>query len=313
MDLGVEGRRIAVEVIATLVHIKSTMAELLLKPAGFPADIYRPLLYKRDEDTGRPLSKRKIAPLILDALEGRPDSAGIIRALIEIAARWTSFHLADDEYAARATVQKARELLGTLEVMEAREAQQRELARKQELARMESERAELVRKQSELLLMMFDDLTKSKDVQGRGYALQDLLNRTFDLHQIPVFKSFTRNSGAEQIDGAFKLEGWHYLVECRWRKKLADIRELDGLKGQVDRAGKQSMGVFLSINGWSDNVPRLLKQNPEKAIILMEGYAFRCVLAGQIDLRDFLLAALAHLNLEGEPYLDAPTYMGEQR
>jgi hypothetical protein len=144
--------------------------------------------------------------------------------------------------------------------------------------------------------------------RAAGYSLQDLLNRTFDLHSIPVVKSFARNAGGEQIDGAFKLDGWHYLVECRWRKKLADIRELDGLKGQVDRSGKQTMGLFLSINGWSENVPALLKQNPEKSIILMEGYGFRSVLAGRIDLRDFIMAALARLNLEGEPFLDVARY-----
>lgn len=131
-----------------------------------------------------------------------------VRRIIEVAARWSSFHLADDEYAARATVQKARELLGTIELMEAREAKQRELARKEELARMERERAELIQKQSELLLMMFDDLAVSDDPHRRGYLLQDLLNRLFDLHQLPVTKSFTRNEGGEQIDGAFRMEGW---------------------------------------------------------------------------------------------------------
>jgi hypothetical protein len=308
MNLGVEDRKIAIEVIATLVHIKHTMAELLLKPAGVPSEIYGPLLYKRDSATGKSLSKRQIAPLILDALENQPGCTNIVRSIIEIAAHWSSFHLADDEYAARATVQKARELLGTIELMEAREAKQRELARKQELARMERERAELVRKQSELLLMMFDDLARSDDPQRRGFLLQDLLNRIFDLHQIPVMKSFTRNEGGEQIDGAFKVEGWHYLVECRWRSKLADIRELDGLKGQVDRSGKQTMGLFLAINGWSDHVPKLLKQNPGKSIILMEGYDLRTVLAGQVDLRDFILAKVAKLNLEGEPFLGVIEY-----
>src|SRR4051812_22692159 len=106
MDLGVDGRRVAIEIIATLVHIKNTMAELVLKPAGVPPDVYRPLLYKRDESTGRPLSKRKIAPLILEAIDARPECSGVIRALIEIAATWSSFHLADNEFEARATVQK---------------------------------------------------------------------------------------------------------------------------------------------------------------------------------------------------------------
>jgi hypothetical protein len=46
------------------------MVELLLKPAGVPEDAYSGLLYKRDE-TSRVLSKRMIAPLILDACENR--------------------------------------------------------------------------------------------------------------------------------------------------------------------------------------------------------------------------------------------------
>lgn len=102
-----------------------------------------------------------------------------------------------------------------------------------------------------------------------------------------------------------KLEGWHYIVECRWRSKLADIRELDGLSGQVERSGKQTMALFLSINGWSDHVPGLLKQNPSKTVLLMDGYDLRCVLARQVDLLDLLLAKVAKLNLEAEPFLSA--------
>ena len=309
MDFGVESRRLAIEVIATLVHIKSTMAELLLKPAGIPEDIYKPLLYKRDETTGYNLSKRQIAPLILDKIEQRGYSQQCLRNIIQIAANWSSFHLADNEYQARATVQKARELLGNIELMEEREAKQREIARKEELARLERERADSLKNQLELLLMMFDDLTKLEDAQRRGYLLQDLLNRLFDLYQLPVMQSFTRNKGAEQIDGAFKLDGWYYIVECRWRQKLADIRELDGLEGAVRRSGKQTMGLFLSINGWSANVPLLLKQNPDKTIILMEGYDLRTVLSGQIDLQDFLLAKLTYLNLKSEPFFGVTEYL----
>jgi hypothetical protein len=153
--------------------------------------------------------------------------------------------------------------------------------------------------------MMFDELARSEDPQRRGYLLQELIGQLFDIHQIPVVRPFTRNEGAEQIDGAFKLEGWHYIVECRWRSKLADVRELDGLKGQVDRSGKQSMGFFLSVNGWSDHVPGVMKQNPSKNILLMDGYDLRCVLARQVDLLDLLLAKVAKLNLEAEPFLSA--------
>ena len=109
MDPGVEGRRLAIEIIASLVHIKSTMADLLLRPAGVPQDVYRPLLHQRDESTGRSLSKRRLRRCCLTLSINETWGGRVVRTLIEIAATWNSFHLADDEFAARATVQKARE------------------------------------------------------------------------------------------------------------------------------------------------------------------------------------------------------------
>jgi len=308
MNLSIEEQRVAIEAIATLVNVKKAMAELLLAPAGVPPEIYQSLLHRRDPSTGRPLSKREMAPLIVDAVGTRPDGTQIVRGIIEIAANWNKFHLAHNEFEARATVQKAREVLGDIEAEEAREADRRENEKRARLAREQAE----FRKQRDLLLIMFDQLCISDDPHQRGYLLQDLLDRLFLLFQIPVVRSFTRNEGAEQIDGAFKLEGWHYLVECRWRKKLADIRELDGVKGQVDRSGRQTMGFYLSINGWSENVPRLLKQNPDKSIILMDGYDLRGVLSGQSSLGDLILAKAAKLNLEGEPFYSIRDYLTEE-
>jgi hypothetical protein len=94
------------------------------------------------------------------------------------------------------------------------------------------------------------------NAQRRGYDLQDLLNRTFDLYEIPLHRSLMRNYGTEQIDGAFKLEAWHYLVECRWRKERTDTRQLDGILGQVDHSGKQT-GVcsYRSMGGRSELAP----------------------------------------------------------
>jgi hypothetical protein len=163
--------------------------------------------------------------------------------------------------------------------------------------------------QLNLLLHMFDDLAISVDHQRRGFLLQDLLTQLFRIHEIPVTKSFLRNNGGEQIDGAFSYQGWHYLVECKWTKKLADIRELDSLYGKVIRSGRQAMGVFLSIEGWSENVPLLLKQNTEKCILLMEGYDLRSVLSGAIELEKLLNAKIAKLNIESEPYLSATEFL----
>ncbi len=142
--------------------------------------------------------------------------------------------------------------------MEAREAQAREAARQEELAALARQKADLIRRHSDLLLMMFDELARSEDAQRRGYLLQDLLNRLFDIHEIPVVRSFTRNDGAEQVDGAFKLEGWHYIVECRWRSKLADIREpTDFLGRSTDPENKPWGFSFRLMDGLKTSQERL--------------------------------------------------------
>lgn len=158
------------------------------------------------------------------------------------------------------------------------------------------------------LVNLNNTMAAMDDHHKRGYMLQDLLNRVFDLHDIALVRPFVRNDGAEQIDGAFKMDGWHYIVECRWREKLANTRELDGLVGQVTRSGKQTMGLFLSINGWSSNVPETLKQNPHKSVFLMEGCDLRSVLSRDVNLRELLSAKLSKFNIEAEPYYSAAEF-----
>jgi hypothetical protein len=63
------------------------------------------------------------------------------------------------------------------------------------------------------------------------------------------------------------------------------------------------MGLFLSMNGWSEHVVPLLKQNPDKSIVLMEGVDLRTVLSLHVDLRRLLKAKLSALNLDAEPYM----------
>jgi hypothetical protein len=280
-----DSRRVALEVIATLVNVKRIAADLVLRPVGIPDDLIRRFLRERDPTTHDPLTKRQAGALILDELGRGGEDRSVIRNLLELAAGWDGFHLAQDEYKARAVAQKARELTGVLAEADAREGAEQERIAEERAKRHRRDREADLRRQSELLLAQFDQASVDGEPHQRGYLLQDLLNRTFDLHGIPVARSFQRNSSGEQIDGAFEMESWHYIVECRWRSKLADIRELDGLYGQVARSGRQTMGLFLSINGWSENVVPLMKQNPDKSIILMEGYELRTVLEQTLDLR----------------------------
>lgn len=313
----VDDRRLALEIVSTLVNHKKIAAERVLAPSGVPAELTHRFLTEKDPTTGAKRTKREAAVVIFDALATSGDETAVIRRMIDLAAGWSDFHLAQDEFRARSVAQKARERLGVLHDLERRErseAAQRqaeaEAARELEIDRLRRERASLVRSQSELLLAQFDQAVVQGDPQQRGYFLEDLLMRVFDLHGIPATPAFRRNKGGEQIDGAFEFEGWHYISECRWREQLADMNQLDGLIGKVSRSGRQTMGLFLSINGWSGHVVELLKQSPGKNIILMNATDLRAVLAGHIGLTALLKAKLSALNFHAEPYRSASEALG---
>lgn len=88
---------------------------------------------------------------------------------------------------------------------------------------------------------MYDEFAVLKDQpQRRGYMLEELINILFSIYDIALMRSFNKNEGAEQIDGAFKLDGWHYIVEIKWTSQLTDMKQLDSLYGKVGRSGKQN-------------------------------------------------------------------------
>lgn len=146
--------------------------------------------------------------------------------------------------------------------------------------------------------------TKSKkDARKRGLQFESLLNDLFSYFAIEVYNPFRRNENGEQIDGGVKFGDWYYLFECKWQKKLSDIRDLDSLTGKVSRSGKQTMGFFISIGGWSKNVPRLLKQNTDKVVILINGEDIEAVLNNTIQLHKLLDEKIKSFNLNAEPYV----------
>ncbi|OLS17086.1 MAG: hypothetical protein HeimC3_49800 [Candidatus Heimdallarchaeota archaeon LC_3] len=298
IEINTDIRKLVIEIIASLANLKRNMVSFVLEPSKVPPSCFREIFHIKDSETGRNLSKREMAPLILDKIEKLSNKEEIILNIITIASKWEKFHLHPEEYRAKATVETAKAMLNKLERMK-KETSKKD---KRDIERIEKERLTRISKELKLLLRMFDDMHQMEENIKRGFLLEDLLNRLLKIFEIKNYRSFKRNENGEQIDGAFVLNGWYYLVECRWRQKMSDRSELDSLSQKILRSGKQTMGVFLSINGWSENVVPLLKQNPNKDIILLDGYELRTVLNGSNSFEELMTKKLDNLNLKSEPY-----------
>jgi hypothetical protein len=180
------------------------------------------------------------------------------------------------------------------------QAEQDEIKRRQALAAKKLRESAAVRKKLETIRSRYMALVGSTDPQGRGFELERVMYELFELFDLDPKASF-KNLG-EQIDGAFTLDGTEYLFEAKWRKDLADKAELAAFTDKVRTKLENTLGVFLSINGFStDGVAA--HQAGGASILLMDGADLMAVLEERIDFVSLLLRKKRHAAQTGEIYI----------
>jgi hypothetical protein len=128
---------------------------------------------------------------------------------------------------------------------------------------------------------------QNADHVKRGYGLEGLLYDVFLLFDLSPRGPFRRTG--EQIDGAFVLEGDHFLLEAKWQTTpviLADLRDLDGA---VASSLDNTLGLFISINDFSSEGIEGYSQGSRPKLICMDGADLMAVLECRIELPDLLL------------------------
>ncbi|QNH21161.1 Integrase core domain protein [Xanthomonas sp. GW] len=91
----------------------------------------------------------------------------------------------------------------------------------------------------------------------------------------------------EQIDGAVKFEGEHYLIEAKWQERSASNEPVYQFAGKV--AGKPyGRGLFISVNDLSPGVIRGLVMGKEIQTLFVDGEDLILVLEGHLSLREII-------------------------
>jgi hypothetical protein len=143
-------------------------------------------------------------------------------------------------------------------------------------------------------------------VQPRGYALEKFLNGLFALFDIDAKAPF-RITG-EQIDGAFTFEG-EFLLEAKWQDAKTPVADLDSFAGKVGRKLDNTLGLFLSMNGYQDSAIQTHSRG-RPVMILMNGADLSAVIEGRIPLPDLLHRKRQHAARTGDVFISAYTLLG---
>lgn len=136
--------------------------------------------------------------------------------------------------------------------------------------------------------------------QQRGYDLEQLLADTFELFDLDPRKPF--RTEADQIDGAFTLDGGEYLLSARWTKDPVGLEDLGAFKSKVDSRLENTLGLYVSINGYAAAaLNRFNANNP--SVFLADGGDIYAVFEGRIALPRLLRRKRRHAAQTGEVYL----------
>jgi hypothetical protein len=234
--------------------------------------------------------KRNIVATVIDYLarDQATYQGDLLRLMSEVANIQDFSHLEKLEDG-KAKAASAKRAVAALEKLTGRnreiEEEQKQAEANRQAKHEERLRTKGVRERLEQLQKEFFGLLSEK-AQRRGYQLEKLLRELFDLFDLDPKASF-RLTG-EQIDGAFTFEATDFLLEAKWQDELVSIQALDAFSGKLTRKLENTLGLFLSINGFSEDAVRA-HSTGRRLMLLMDGSDLMAVLEGRIDLVQLLL------------------------
>ena len=155
----------------------------------------------------------------------------------------------------------------------------------------------------------FLQLFQHENPQQRGYLLEKFLNDFLSFENMSPRGSFKLDG--EQIDGSFAWGNRTYLVEAKWVKTPVGGAGFSSLMYKIEGKTADTRGLFISINGYSDEAIQGLKGKGELRFVCIDGaHLMRCLSPG-LNFPQLLDLIWRHANETGEAYLpvSSPAFM----
>lgn len=138
----------------------------------------------------------------------------------------------------------------------------------------------------------------------RGYILEEVLLSLSKLSSLEVTEPYRVNG--EQIDGAIKFDGEHYIIEAKWQDKAAANEPVYQFAGKIE--GKMyGRGLFFSVHGFSEQVVSSLVSGKAIKTVFIDGGDLVIVLEGILGFTEMLDRKIKAAQTKGLIYIDAVT------
>jgi restriction endonuclease Mrr len=251
------------------------------------------------------LNRAQIVDSLFEILSTRPDEGlAQFRALLQLLINWSHF---DTYYfdklnkLNRGDAQRAIEHLKQLQ--EIRDSKiKAERKKRGDLEKKAQEPSQTLNELNAQYIALLQD--ENNNSQKRGYDLEKMLTELARLCKLEATEPFRVNG--EQIDGAIKYEGEHYILEAKWQEKASSNEPVYQFASKIE--GKMyGRGIFISINGYSENVISSLTTGKAIRTIFIDGADLMLVMEGFFSFSDLIDKKVKAAQTKGLIYIDVTT------
>ncbi len=141
------------------------------------------------------------------------------------------------------------------------------------------------------------------DRQSAGRAFNGLLTDLFAAFSLEPSQPF-RVRG-EEIDGALYFHNETYLIEAKWTAEKTSAQALYAFNEKIRRKSDFTRGIFVSINGYTDEALEAYRTGAASRAVLLDGAHVMRVLDGALSLPALLARVTRELAERGIVYLPA--------
>lgn len=142
-------------------------------------------------------------------------------------------------------------------------------------------------------------LDRGDTPQSRGQRLNGLVSEMFVCWGLK--SEFNVHGGSGEIDVGLQFGGHRFVLEAKWENAAIATGPIAKLEKRVSQRLVGTVGIFLSMSGYTQEALRDLKQGAQFSILLLTSEHFEAMLAGFIPPLELLNKLMDNAALLGQP------------
>jgi hypothetical protein len=139
---------------------------------------------------------------------------------------------------------------------------------------------------------------KEMDAHARGRQFEIFVRQLLQGEGVEVMPD-VGTARPRQTDLFASLGSDHYLIEAKWRKRTADVGDIDSILSRLHRTEPAVAGLFISVSGFTGPAIAAVEEKRARPVILIVGDELENCLRDDASLWDLVKEKRHHLRLQG--------------